>query len=162
MVMKSQMSALMDNELDADDAEHLFVALKGEGELSERWSTYHLIGDAMRGESPLSVDFTRRLMQQLEAEPTVLAPAPRRQAHKSSPWMTAVAGVAAVMFVSWVVLQQQAHAPAGDMAVPALAQNTVSPASVSSYLLAHHATYSASGMQAGYYIQPVALNGNGN
>ncbi|OIQ86964.1 anti-sigma-E factor RseA [mine drainage metagenome] len=158
--MKSQMSALIDSELDAEGAEHLFVALKGEGELSERWSTYHLIGDAMRGESPLSADFTRRLMQQLEAEPTVLAP--RRQAHKSSPWMTAVAGVAAVMFVGWVVLQQQAHAPAGDAAVPTLAQNTVSPASVSSYLLAHHATYSASGMQAGYYIQPVALNGNAN
>ncbi len=158
--MKDQMSALMDNEFDADGAEHLYLALKSDKQLAECWSSYHLIGDAMRGESPLRPGFSERLMQRLEAEPTVLAPRPRK--HAPSFWMSAVASVAAVMFVGWMALQQQARAPSGDVSSPTLAQNIVSPASVNSYLLAHHATFSGSGMQSGDYIRPVALNEGSN
>ena len=38
------------------------------------WSTYHLIGDVMRGNALLKPDFNERLMQKLESEPVVLAP----------------------------------------------------------------------------------------
>lgn len=160
--MKDQMSALMDNEFDADAAGHLFTALKGDGELAECWSTYHLIGDAMRGELPLRADFSQRLMQQLEAEPTVLAPRPRQQTHAPSFWVSAVASVAAVMFVGWMLLQQQARAPSGGAGGTTLAQNVVSPASINTYLLAHQQTFAGSGMQAAYYVRPVALSENGN
>lgn len=160
--MKDQISALIDNEFDADAAGHLFTALKGDGELAECWSTYHLIGDALRGEPPLRPDFRQRLMQQLEAEPTVLAPKPHKHTHNPSFWMSAVASVAAVMFVGWMALQQQAHAPSGDAGTSTLAQNAVSPESVNSYLLAHQKTFAGSGMQAAYYVRPVALSENGN
>lgn len=160
--MKDQVSALIDDEFDADGAEYLFAALKGDEKLAECWSTYHLIGDAMRGESPLRTDFSQRLMQRLESEPTVLAPKVRKYLYKPTFWMSAAASVAAVMFVGWMVLQQQARAPFGDAGVTVLAQNAVSPASVKSYLLAHQAAFSGSGMQAAYYVRPVVLSENGN
>lgn len=160
--MKDQMSALIDNEFDADAAGHLFTALKGDGELAECWSTYHLIGDAMRGEPPLRAGFSQRLMQQLEAEPTVLAPKPRKHAPAPSLWVTAAASVAAVMFVGWMVLQQQARAPSGSAGIPTLAQNVISPASVNSYLLAHQTIFAGGDMPEAYYVRPVALNENGH
>lgn len=160
--MKDQMSALMDNEMDVGDAEHLITALKGDGELAECWSTYHLIGDAMRGESPLRPGFSHRLMQQIEAEPTILAPKTRKRTHKPSFWMSAAASVAAVMFVGWMALQQQERVPSGDAGRTTLAQNAVSPESVNSYLLAHHTTFAGSGMQSAYYVHPVALSETGN
>lgn len=159
--MKDQISALMDNDFDADAAGHLFKALNADGELAKCWSTYHLIGDAMRGERPLRPDFHQRLMRQIDAEPTVLAPA-HKKGHKPAFWMSAAASVAAVMFVGWMVLQQQTRSPSNDLAAAALAQNAVSPESVNSYLVAHHSTFAGSGTQAAYYVQPVALNGNGN
>ena len=158
--MKDQISALIDDESDADAAAHLIAALKGDGELARCWSTYHLIGDVMRGEPPLRHDFRQRLMQQLESEPTVLAPK-LRQRHTPSFWMSVAASVAAVMFVGWMALQQQAHAPS-DAITPTVAQNDVSPESVNSYLLAHQKTFAGSGMQSAYYIRPVALSENGN
>ena len=160
--MKDQISALIDDEYDADAAGHLFAALKRDDELAECWATYHLIGDAMRAELPLRPDFAKRVMQAIELEPTVLAPRARKRAHQPTFWMTAAASVAAVMFVGWVVLQQQAHAPSGDAGIATLAQNVVSPESVNSYLVAHQKTFAGSGMQAAYYVRPVALSENGN
>lgn len=159
--MKAQISALIDDESDADAAAHLFAALKGDGELAKCWSTYHLIGDVMRGEPPLRPDFPQRLMQQLEAEPTVLAPKSHQARHTPSFWMSVAASVAAVMFVGWMALQQQARSPSAD-GVSTVAQNDVSPESVNSYLLAHQKTFAGSGMQSSYYIRPVVLSENGN
>ncbi len=158
--MKERISALMDDEIDADGADHLFKALKSDAELAGRWSTYHMIGDVMRGEAPLSADFSRKLMAQIDNEPTVLAP--RKSSHHAHSFlMTAVASVAAVMFVSWMVLQQQAHSPSGDIA-PTVAINSVSPESVNSYVVAHQNTFAGAGIQAAYYVRPVALSENGN
>ena len=159
--MKDQISALMDDDLDADAAGHLFKALDGDGELARCWSTYHLIGDAMRGEHLLRPDFHQRLMRQIDAEPTVLAPV-HKKSHKPAFWMSAAASVAAVMFVGWMAFQQPARSPSNDLAAASLAKNAVSPESVNSYLIAHHSTFAGGGMQAAYYVQPVALNGNGN
>ena len=54
--MKDQISALMDDEFDVEGSGHLLTAIKAGGELAESWSTYHLIGDAMRGEAFLQSD----------------------------------------------------------------------------------------------------------
>ena len=158
--MKEEISALMDDELDADSRQHLLQVLTAGGELAASWSTYHLIGDAMRGERLLRADFHTKLMQQLDAEPTVLAPV-RKKPHTPAFWMTAAASVAAVMFVGWMVMQQQAQ-PTADLTNATLAQGAVSPESMNSYLVAHHATFDASGMQAANYVQSIAMNGNGN
>lgn len=159
--MKEKISALMDDDLDADAAGHVFQALNADGELTACWSTYHLIGDAMRGEHLMRPDFRQRLMRQIDVEPTVLAPG-HRKAHRPAFWMSAAASVAAVMFVGWMALQQQTRAPSSDLTTATLAQNAVSAESVNSYLVAHQSAFSGSGMQAAYYVRPVAMNGNGN
>jgi len=165
--MKAQVSALMDDEYDADAAEHLLAALKSNDELVECWSTYHLIGDAMRGAPQYRSDFHTRMMQKLEAEPTVLAPQSRRRTLRHilinpSFLMSAAASVAAVAFVGWVALQQHAPSADADIGSATIAQNSVSPESVNSYLLAHQETFVGGGLQTADYTQPAAVGGDGN
>jgi|SRR5690606_26130211 len=148
--MKEQISALMDDELDTDSLDHLFKAVKSDNELGACWADYHLIGDAMRGNMMIKSDFTRRLMQKLEAEPAVLAPRSMKIERKPVMWSIA-ASVAAVLFVGWVVLQQQLPGQA-DVPVVEIAQNIPSE-----YLHAHQAVAPSS---SSYFIQPAAYSGN--
>lgn len=67
--------------------------LKQDASARERWETWHLIGDAMRGAPPLSSDFDRRFAERLAAEPTILAPRLRFSGR-------ALASVAAGMLVA--------------------------------------------------------------
>lgn len=146
--MKDQISALMDDEFDVEGSTHLLTAVQAGGELAECWSTYHLIGDAMRGQAFLQSDLKHRLLQRLDHEPTVLAPA--SGAGKRSPMLWSVAAsVAAVMFVGWMVVQQQTQ-NAADVAPIEIAQSIPSE-----YLLAHQAS---SANSAAYYIQPAAFS----
>ena len=119
--MKDQLSALIDGEFEIESSEHIITSVKSGGELKEAWQHYHLIGDAMRGDISMRHDFSMRVMQALDAEPTVLATnkaeavthtAAASQTYKLSMfkngnvWSIA-ASVAAVMFVGLMVLQQQ-------------------------------------------------------
>lgn len=158
--MKEQISTLMDGEFESEAAERILKSLQADETLRESWGMYHLIGDSLRGSPEFSLDFERRLMQRLEAEPTVLAPHHKFKPKPSFIW-SAAASVAAVMFVGWVALQQM-QAPQDGIAAPAIAENNVSPESVNSYLLAHHELSPDSGMQTAYYVRPVAFAGNGN
>ena len=166
--MKEQISTLMDGEYAPEEAEHVFTALCASDELRERWSTYHLIGDSLRGAAGWGTALEQRVMERLEAEPTVLAPRPAARRKPSHLW-SAAASVAAVMFVGWVALQQMQTAQ-DNVAAPSLAANSaapatgnsVSPESLNSYLLAHHELSPDSGMQTAYYVRPVAFAGNGN
>lgn len=144
--MKDQISALMDDEFDVEGSGHLLAAVKAGGELAECWSTYHLIGDAMRGQAFLQSDLKHRLMERLDKEPAILAP---RTAKKSPMLWSVAASVAAVMFVGWMVMQQQTQG-AADVAPLEIAQSI--PAE---YLLAHQAS---SANSAAYYIQPAAYS----
>lgn len=158
--MKDQLSALMDGELDVSSSDHLFTALKSDRALKAEWDLYHAIGDCMRGDYPLGQDFEQRLLQRLEAEPTLLAPR-RRLAAKPAHALSVAASVAAVMFVGWVVVQQQKLSTPEQIAGPSIAQNNVSPESVNSYLLAHHELSPESGMPSAYYVRPVAYAASG-
>ncbi len=145
--MKDQISAMMDDELAPDATDHLITSVKAGGECAECWATYHLIGDAMRGNPIFKADFHLRIMQTLEAEPTVLAPrgiAKEFFVRTPRSWSIA-ASVAAVAFVGWMVLQQQVQNGA-DASPIEIAQSLPSE-----YLLAHQAS-APSG--AAYYIQP--------
>ena len=150
--MKDQISALMDDEQTAHSSEHVFTAVKAGGEASECWATYHLIGDAMRGHPVFKADFQQRLMQKLADEPTVLAPHPSKKFIKTPVLWSAAASVAAVMFVGWMMLQQQAQN--GNMAPMEIAQNLPSE-----YLVAHQALSPSS---SAYYIQPAAYSESGH
>jgi sigma-E factor negative regulatory protein RseA len=158
--MKDQISALMDDELEVEASDHLLEAMKKGSEYYECWSTYHLIGDAMRGNPELGAGFHQRLMERIDSEPTVLAPK-RKLTVKRTHLMSAAASVAAVMFVGWMVLQQQAQAPSQDLPAASVAQSNVSPESMNAYLLAHQELSPESGIQASY-ARPVAYSESGN
>ena len=150
--MKDQLSALMDGEFDTESSEHLITSVKSGGELKTCWTHYHLIGDTMRGEVHMSRDFSHRVMNALDAEPTLLAVYGQNQAQISSKqssyntpkfWSVA-ASVAAVMFVGVMVLQQQINQP------EVLAPVEIAQSVPTEYLQAHQA---AAPSNAAYYIQ---------
>ena len=155
--MTEQISALLDDEIALEDAEHLMAGMQTNGHAAEVWSQYHLIGDVMRGANALGPNFKQNLMAKIDLEPTVLSPNAawvnepkafseanelnaarnKKQAldakSKSSAtnlpvvWSVA-ASCAAVMVVGWMVLQTQV----GNQAVPAMvAQAAVAQAALS-------------------------------
>ena len=69
-----RISALMDGELDDQEARNLVGRLKTDPALRIRWDEFHLVRDALRGEPLLSSQFNVAVTQRLAAEPTVLAP----------------------------------------------------------------------------------------
>ena len=69
-----RISSLMDGELDAHQAEQQLAYLTNDAQARECWDTFHLIGDAMRGEYAVSKRFSGLLHQRLAQEPAVLAP----------------------------------------------------------------------------------------
>jgi sigma-E factor negative regulatory protein RseA len=116
MVMEN-ISALMDGELEQHEAERHWKRLRDDPGLRDSWDAFHLIGDALRGDNPLSAGFTANLSQRLAEEPTVLAPrrlpeVPRRIATYA---LSAAASLAAVAVVGWVALSPTA--PVGPVAV---------------------------------------------
>ena len=134
-------SALMDGELDEHPARNVIAALKDDPELRERWETYHLISDALKGEPLLSSPafgegFTATLAERLKAEPTVLAPkrsalTPRRVTTYA---LSAAASISAAAFVAWVAVSGSSDSPSvsGPVAEAPKASPQVIPASVSS------------------------------
>jgi sigma-E factor negative regulatory protein RseA len=98
-----------------DDEEHVKGLdwpdrLKTNAADRERWETWHLIGDVMRGAMPLSDDFDRRFSQRLATEPTILAPRPSMFGAR------ALASVAAGVFVvagAVAIWSQNPDAPQG-------------------------------------------------
>jgi sigma-E factor negative regulatory protein RseA len=117
MVME-KISLMMDGELDERDAQGQLKRFKDDPELLRGWHTYHLIGDAMRGERPLSAGFNERLVARMATEPTVLAPrrsSPRRVATYA---LSAAASVSAVALVGWVALVNNPLTPAPQVSQP--------------------------------------------
>lgn len=145
--MKEQISAWMDGEVSMENAQHLLASVKAGGQSAECWNTYHLIGDTMRGNPQHKPDLTQRIMQQIDLEPTVLAPHTKKSPVKNQTYWSVAASMAAVMFVGWMVLQQQTGT-SNALAPIEIAQNLPTE-----YLLAHQS--SAPSGQA-FYIQPAS------
>jgi len=143
-----KISALMDGELDGHELRQQFVRLKQDKDLFERWHTFHLIGDAMRGEHALSQDFDRRLAARLAAEPTVLAPQRSMVKHIATYALSAAASLSAVAVVGWVAFFNNPLAPQAELAKAPSASVAASPApaqlasvpsdgKMNEYLIAH-------------------------
>ncbi len=153
--MKDQLSALIDGEIAPEDARHVLTGAGANGELKEAWQYYHLIGDAMRGETWVNVDVTARIMTAIEAEPVVIAPGAGKRVGGAMPrwgfprvWSIA-ASVAAVMFVGAMVWQNQPFQT-----------NEVTPVQIAQelpieYLAAHQA---AAPSVVSYYVQPATYS----
>lgn len=150
--MKEQLSALIDGEFDTHNADHLLIVAKSDGELRRAWNEYHMIGDVMRGEAVHCRNAASRILDALEAEPTVIAPTMAKAAQadakqpffKKTAFWSVAASVTAVMFVGLMLLQQQKAE-----------QTLVTPIEIAESLpneyLAAHQTYAPN--SASYYIQ---------
>lgn len=171
--MKSEISALMDGELDSKGAAVTITQLKKRDELRDEWVTYHLIGDALR-QSTAAVDITQQVSARLATEPTVLTPRPPMEHRIKVTALSVAASVAAVAVVGWMslqtmnrpqqnladnkpVLQQTATQTIPVAVAVAVAVSVPAPAQINDYLLAHR-EFSPSMAIHGIapYIRPVA------
>jgi sigma-E factor negative regulatory protein RseA len=139
MVMGEEISRLMDGELEDELLDSVCTGMRHPHGAST-WVCYHLIGDALRGNGPLSRGFSERFAARLAAEPTIVAPRSRQARPLTFAW-AAAATLAAVSLVGWVAVgtidtQSGVVAKAREAA-------TVRPAKVrpqavpTDYLLAH-------------------------
>ena len=67
----SQLSAMVDEQLDAMETDLALRRLSRDGGLQARWERYHLISDALQGHLPdaLDLSFAARIHQAIAAEP---------------------------------------------------------------------------------------------
>jgi len=159
-VTAEEVSLLVDGELDADRVERVCHGLRAPAAV-ETWVCYHVIGDALRGQSRPIAGFAVRFSARLEAEPTVLAPQRPRPA-PAAVALAIAATVAAVGVVGWVALTTM---PASTEAIATAQQaSAVRPADarrpvVNEYLLAHQ-EYSPATAIAGVrpYLRAVAAD----
>lgn len=115
--MKERLSAAMDGEVELGGSGNLLSRIHGDSELRERWQTYCLIGDALRGDGSKEGDFVGRVMAALDGEPTALAPRVATARPGRARWADRVLPIAAslmgVAAVGWMATAFQAES-AGD------------------------------------------------
>jgi len=163
----------MDGELDGANAAPTDAAAR------DACAVWWLIGDVMRREKAMSPDFSARVMQALESEPTVLAPKAaldtqvRESAANMPRWMPIAAAVAGVAVVAWATLGGRSEPlPVGEVVTVAsvseqgragLSLASTAPAQeqddTRAYLMAHQANLRGSQM-AGVsgYVRPVSFD----
>jgi sigma-E factor negative regulatory protein RseA len=146
--VKEQISALMDDDLDLENAEHVFKSIKSGGLSAESWSTYHLIGDVMRGNPQLSHDFTSKVMSEIASEPVLLHPKVTSLKVKTPAVWSVAASVAAMMVVGFMALQNQAQ----DVGLAPVEMAKNQP---DEYLLAHQ---SMAPVNTAYLIQTASFD----
>jgi sigma-E factor negative regulatory protein RseA len=149
MVM-DRISAFMDGESKQAETKLTILRLKQSAECCEAWTTFHLIGDVMRGDPLLRDDFMTRFHARMQEEPTQLSP--RLIWRKSASLaLSAAASLAAVTVVLALVLADNPLKPQPPVAVapkpapPVVAQAPVQPRPVpaarqgriNEYLMAH-------------------------
>ncbi len=166
-----RISALMDGELDAHEADREVARLKTDAELRSRWDEFHLVGDALRREPLLSASFGESFARRLADEPTVLAPSRARPGIRrmTTYAMSAAASLSAAALVAWVALAPQPQDTVALKAEPTPAPvlprsepvrelaSVPSNGRMNEYLLAHE-TFSPSTALQGVapYIRSVA------
>lgn len=142
-----RVSALMDGELDEHQARQLIAGIKQQGDLRDRWDTFHLIGDALRGDCRLSPEFSGRLVQRLAQEPAILAPRRYTAKRMATYALSAAASLSAVALVAWTALStgnpvapqpQVAQVQPTIAAIPVVQPVSIpSEGNMNEYLLAH-------------------------
>ena len=149
--MKTQISALMDGELEDHELAAAFDALRRDEDLRRQWGDGQMIAAALRDEPNLAFDVTSRVMAALEPEPTVLAPHPSPRRDPARPALALAATLAGVAVVGWLALGPDAElapspveqvaprvvAQAGPAAQPA--PQVVATPRLQEYLVAHQA-----------------------
>ena len=166
-----RISAFMDGETRQHETEQAILHLKQHEEHLESWHTFHLIGDAMRGDPMLRNDFTTRLRSRLQQEPTVLAPHLRWRKPLNLA-LSAAASLAAVAVVLTLVISDNPLKPLSQVAVapyPATTESTqvVAPPQpvatanqgrINEYLMAHQEFSPSTALQGvAPYVRTVSV-----
>lgn len=111
--MKSKISAFMDGELLKQDSTIIIKQLNEDNDFREDWKTYHLIGDALRHSSRLSIDVSPSINQILKTEPIILIPNtannPQREKFKVLAFSVAASVIA--MISAWAFMYNSSYAP---------------------------------------------------
>ena len=126
-----KISALMDGELDPHQSDQQYTRLKQDSEARAHWNTYHLIGDALRGDAIVATNISAKLSARLEQEPTVLAPqrSQMRPAKRTTTYaLSAAASLSAVALVGWMALNNPL-APQSDSVATSVATSVSTPVS---------------------------------
>jgi sigma-E factor negative regulatory protein RseA len=171
-----RLSALMDGELDEHEIAGELARIGKDPDRQACWTTYHLIGDALRGQGVLADEFTERVRVRLENEPTVLAPMrrPHRTARRIA--LPLAASLCGAAVVAWLALSNNPMvSPDANQAPRSLAEATpqiVEPAlrmtdvvdapdsdPMSEYLMAHQQFSPSTAMQGVVpYVRTVAAS----
>jgi sigma-E factor negative regulatory protein RseA len=167
-----RISAFMDGESTPAETHHAMQRLKQDSECDETWATFHLIGDAMRGDALIQNNFMTRFHARIADEPTQLAP--RRSFLKYANYaLSAAASISAMAIVLTLVLvdnplrpqSQIAATPAPALVLGAQLRPPSAPAQrkVNEYLMAHQ-EYSPSTALQGVapYVRTVSETHDGN
>jgi sigma-E factor negative regulatory protein RseA len=170
MVM-DRISAFMDGETRQHETEQAILHLKQHQEHLESWNTFHLIGDAMRGDPMLRNDFTTRLRSRLQQEPTVLAPRfswrkPLNLALSAAASLAAVAVIVTLVIIDNPLKPQSQVAVAPKPAAIVTTQAVALPQPVASanqgrineYLMAHQEFSPSTALQGvAPYVRTVSV-----
>lgn len=157
--MKSEVSALMDGELDEKTAAALLAQMKQEDELLASWNTFHAISDALHETYLHSPHFREKFRERLAKEPTILAPPPRRSPKPLTYLLSAAASIAAVAFVFWSV-QFRDSGPTQLARQETVLKGAPQSLPVHDYLIAHQEFSPSTAMQGvAPYVRTVSLNG---
>ena len=162
--MNESISRLMDGEIDANEVDAVYVALKRQDTLSI-WVRYHVIGDAMRGCGTPREGLTAAFAKRFADEPTVLAPPPRVQQSTIATWGWAIAAtLAAVTVVGWTASSLVRETPAAVAKAgeaTAVSAARVRPSTIpADYLLAHQEYSPGAAIRGvGPYVRAVATQG---
>lgn len=100
-----RLSALVDGELNGAEYGQALDAINLSPGLRQRWMRYHTASDALKKSLPaalLKPDFSSRVMQAIDAEPTILAP--RNITRKINPLVKQFAGLAIAASVTAVAV----------------------------------------------------------
>lgn len=156
--MREDISSLMDSEFQADrESENersgtLLERMARDEEARDTWATYHLIGDALRGDGDHRPGMQSRIFARLAEEPTVLAPRVARfpSLRSARVGMAVAASVATLSVVAWMARQE---APQSLVHLDSLVQKVTAIAGAQTPI-AQAPVESAPGLD----VQPVNLN----
>lgn len=153
-----KLSALMDSELEAQEARLEIRRLNDHEELCAAWETFHLIGDVLRGDRQvLSTDFAARLRARLTEEATVMMPRGLWLPRPAIYGLSAAASLCAIAAIAWVAFSF--GGVPGTTGPVAMAEPVPATGRISEYLIAHQEFSPSSALQGlAPYIRTVSVN----
>ena len=167
--MSEKLSALMDGELDQQQARAVIKSLGSDEVSRDEWNLYHVIGEALRGDEPGRAKAQEgnidAIFAALALEPTVLAPAMIKQPveKRTRIALAVAASVVTISAIGVVALKQENGQVAPVQLVQQVAPQpvalgkvapTAAEVRVNDYLVVHRQFSNPGAFQA------VGLNGN--